>query len=745
MHRLTATAIIFAAAALASALQLDTRWQIAAAPEDRIAYSQNGTWICGTPGVWSSSDLATQQRVPLLPNESNGVLDFIGNGDSFIVAYSSGLGRYRTSDGQLEWFRAASNQQKMRGCPTADFVAAGRAGLVVYNGTTGATVQTLIASDTQVETIEWTPDGQYLLADTGAGTKVFRRSDWANVASYTVLPAPKALAMWPDSQSFVYGTSNSRLEVRDLLTGNVLRGTTLPSSASSVAVSPNGAKIWVADSNGITCLDSITFATLWTKSLPSGVDSMTCRPDGSVLSVAATDSLQSFDGIWNLSTLDGTVLNTSASHTHSVTAVGIDKCARFAVTGDWNGTIHDRSLLDGWTLFGATQQFAPEDIAVSPTEPIFVTVGRNERVSIYSTTTGQLLRFVATGLWLRSCAISPDGKTIAVGGGGAPRLYRTSDLTLVAQSTDNQVRSLGLAFSQDGSRLACTGFDWVSQLRTNNMSTEWTKSDSGELTSITYSPDGQFVSYCGNMRVGVRRRSDGSPVWVRDLTITQLTNVLYSVDGSALGVTTTAKQILYLDPAIGNQQLRYDNLYYSIIGAAQSPDGDLLVLGELNTVEAATSPHAPSFHFPENVAVRRGIVEGGTLASLQDCDNLTLDVRNGLTLNLSEPPVWLEFEGTCPASPNWLRFSFMGVASTPGLTAQVEMWDFVAGTWDQVDTTSWPLSSNTQRIDVTATQAARYRATDGTVRARVRAQATGPVASPVWRVQFDKVVWATRP
>ncbi len=156
----------------------------------------------------------------------------------------------------------------------------------------------------------------------------------------------------------------------------------------------------------------------------------------------------------------------------------------------------------------------------------------------------------------------------------------------------------------------------------------------------------------------------------------------------------------------------------------------------LNYVSQVTSVNADSV-FP-----LRGILVDGTLEDTFESDNQYLEYRPGITLNSSEPPVWLEFEGTLPDSmPQWLNIKLESHANSPNIGQRIEMYNWLTEAYELVDfrQTSFNVDSTSNvaiPLPMNFVEAGTNR-----VKARMGWKANGFVLLYPWRVSIDRVVW----
>ena len=82
----------------------------------------------------------------------------------------------------------------------------------------------------------------------------------------------------------------------------------------------------------------------------------------------------------------------------------------------------------------------------------------------------------------------------------------------------------------------------------------------------------------------------------------------------------------------------------------------------------------------------RGIYVDGGIADVQESDDSYLKFIPGFTINSSEAPVWLIFDGTLPSnSPTSLGIVMESNVGTPGLTHTLEAWNWTSAAYDVID------------------------------------------------------------
>ena len=88
---------------------------------------------------------------------------------------------------------------------------------------------------------------------------------------------------------------------------------------------------------------------------------------------------------------------------------------------------------------------------------------------------------------------------------------------------------------------------------------------------------------------------------------------------------------------------------------------------------------------PNGFSTFRGNQVQGNLESVFNSDDDRLCFTPGFTLSTLEAPVWIVFDGTVGVTPASLNFDVESSATTPGLTATVDVWNWNSSQYVQVD------------------------------------------------------------
>lgn len=152
----------------------------------------------------------------------------------------------------------------------------------------------------------------------------------------------------------------------------------------------------------------------------------------------------------------------------------------------------------------------------------------------------------------------------------------------------------------------------------------------------------------------------------------------------------------------------------------------------------------PTTEVSDSYNITRGILSSGSLQDTFESDNLYLKFRPGLTLNSSEPPVWLEFESVLSTdAPSSLSVILEASANTVGLTQSIEMFNWNAGQYEQVDSRAVAFNGDlVVDIDLATGISDYVQSGTGAVKTRAGWRATGLILLFPWTVCIDQVAWS---
>ena len=162
--------------------------------------------------------------------------------------------------------------------------------------------------------------------------------------------------------------------------------------------------------------------------------------------------------------------------------------------------------------------------------------------------------------------------------------------------------------------------------------------------------------------------------------------------------------------------------------------------GASNTTVVSTTFSFGSSLNPTGSTINRGLALSGNLASLYSVDANYLKVRAGPTLNTTEGPITVFFNGLAPTqTASALGVKIVGQANTPGLTQGVDMFDYVANAWVSLDTRAATHGSNGTVIVTVASPNRFIQTGTRTILARLTYKQSGPTLIYPWGSSTDQV------
>jgi WD40 repeat protein/serine/threonine protein kinase len=414
-----------------------------------------------------------------------------------------------------------------------------REGIKVWDTVTGDEVVSLKDITTFVESITFSPDGNWIV--TGGEdrcTRQWNASSGELVKTLTTHEGPvTSVCFSPDGQLLC--SAGLDIQVREFKTGRLVHRlqSNLGESGNWLNFSPDGKKL-VAMCSGTVVFD--------------------------------------------VSQGENRVLNHGEQTCY---AVAFSADGRSIVSG---GPGHPARIWDSAT--GKMLRAIPVDegrcVAFSPDGLRIVSGGNGGALGLWNVADGSLVRrFKGPVGYVRSAAFSPDGRRVAATDdeGNLLRLWDAATGTLLNEFTGHaplSPRIYAMAFSPDGSRIATGGGDknvciWDPDSKGPPLQT---LEHRAEVTAVTFSPDGKTVAGGGpelNVRLwevatgrllSTLEGEHRATVWA----------VAFSPDGKRIATGDEAGAILIWNTANGRFLLKIDSTQESVWGLAWKPDGSTI-------------------------------------------------------------------------------------------------------------------------------------------------------------------------
>ena len=420
---------------------------------------------------------------------------------------------------------------------------------------------------------------------------VFLRSGFAQDSTRWGLPerakmrigkAPVTeIAYSPDGRRIAAATREDiwMYDARSGVTLKLLTGHT--DSVLTVAFSPSGNTLASGGSDGTVRGWNVRSGTLFETITAHGrsVRSVRFSPDGSTLASAGADKLIRLWDVWN-----GELRRTFVGHSGSLDTVAFSPDGLTLASGSRGGEVMLWDVKTGkkiHTLEGHEQPvrsvaFSPDGLTLaSAGEPhsVHPRFSPKGRIKLWDTRSGEQVRALEGHSHTVGCvAFSPDGRTLASGGGWPDdtiRMWntRTGEEDRILEGHTGGVRSI--AFSPDGGRLASASLGSIRLWDTRTG--EQLRTLVHSVWRFAFSPDGKTLAVGGADAIEIWDAHSGEKL--RTLPGLKGSVLAFSPDGTTLAIRRGHHSILLCDVRSGEVLQTLEAKTDYAVFSAFSPDG----------------------------------------------------------------------------------------------------------------------------------------------------------------------------
>lgn len=147
---------------------------------------------------------------------------------------------------------------------------------------------------------------------------------------------------------------------------------------------------------------------------------------------------------------------------------------------------------------------------------------------------------------------------------------------------------------------------------------------------------------------------------------------------------------------------------------------------------------------PVSASVISGVLVAGGVVQAKVSDDRYMVVRNSTLVSPQKSPVTVRFAAQAPTfTPVSIAFTLEAKVTAPGLLQRIDLFDWVAGAWIEVD--ARPATLVDQVVDLPLTEPARFvKPGARDVMAQVRVSAEGHVRTRGWSAMIDRLAWTVR-
>jgi WD40 repeat protein/serine/threonine protein kinase len=367
-----------------------------------------------------------------------------------------------------------------------------------------------------VKGVAFRPDGRSVVAACDDGTvKVWDRDTGQETFSFhgELLPYPFSGWFTPDARRLAWTCLDGAIKIWDTTTGRLeINQQSNQHQCRSIAFSPDGKRIALAGFDGtVRLLDAATGREMLTIfAHPSLVCDVAFSPDGNKLASASYDHTVR---IWDATPLDSDPQAgqcvTLTGHTQLVSGVAFSPDGHWLASSSWDGTVKLWETPASGTLGEFTPRYTLRGhsasvvaVAFSPDKRTLASGSWDKTVKLWDLRdpVGDSLtelRTILCAARISSLALSPDGRTLAVGQNIGIALFDPATGDPIAPFKPTPAPVPAVAFSPDSRHLvtACASDPTIRVWAVDKQESLFEiRHDSNPNSSVAVSPDGRLLA-----------------------------------------------------------------------------------------------------------------------------------------------------------------------------------------------------------------------------------------------------------
>ena len=477
-----------------------------------VAFSPDGSMLASTPDddeegikLW---DIATGEVIATLEGRTDSPAVFAPDGKILATGLRGAVKLWDVATGEirtiLEEEETSAGVRALAFSPDGTLLATGTGNgtLRLWEVRSGTRLATLVELGGGIRSVVFSSDGTILASDSGGTVKLWEVATGTHTA--TLDPAGEVMASSPvggllATAGFAAGFG---IKLWDLATGTqtaTLEGHA--NSVSSLSFSPSGTTLASVSrwDNTVKVWDLATATAATISGHADNVFALAFSPDGTMLASGGAGTWGGYHdalNLWETATGAQTAIRDAHRRPINVLAFLADG-SLVSGSGDWTVKVWEVAT----RTRAATLHTGEILLALSPDKTTLATGTEGGDVKVWDVATGTNTAILDAALegheGLICVAFSPDGGTFALGGedDGAVKLWETATGTNTAILEGHAHGAYSLVFSPDGSTLASGGGFLVKLWDVaSGTSTATLEGHEYVVSSLAFSPDATVLA-----------------------------------------------------------------------------------------------------------------------------------------------------------------------------------------------------------------------------------------------------------